>query len=48
MEYFYDLHGWLLVRDVSVTASGMSDDADIIIEVNGVHLRKLTCTGNCL
>ena len=48
MEYFYDLHGWLLVRDVRVTASGMSDDADVIIEVDGVHLRKLTCTGNCL
>ena len=48
MEYFYDLHGWLLVRDVRVTASGMSDNTDIIVEVDGVHLRKLTCTGNCL
>ena len=48
MEYFYDLHGWLLVRDVRVTASGMSDNTDIIVEVDVVHLRKLTCTGNCL
>ena len=26
----------------------MSNDADVIVEVDGVHFRELTCTGNCL
>ena len=48
MEHWYDLHGRFLIRNIGITTSGMSDDADVIIEVDGVHLRKLTCTGNCL
>ena len=48
VEYRHDFHGWFLVGDGSVTASGMSDDADVIVEIDGVQLRKLACTGNCL
>ena len=48
VEYLNDLHGWFLIGDISITASGVSDDADVIVEVDGVHLRKLTGTGNCL
>ena len=48
VEYRHDFHGWFLVGDVRVTASGMSDDADVIVEIDGLHLRKLACTGNCL
>ena len=48
VEYRHDFHGWFLVGDVSISTSGMSNDADVIVEIDGVHLRKLACTGNCL
>ena len=33
---------------LAITTSRMTDNADVIIEVDGVHFRKLACTGNCL
>ena len=48
MEYWYNLHGRFLIRDIRISTPGMSDDADIIVEVDGIHLRKLACTGNGL
>ena len=49
MEYFYDLHGGLMCqRDVRIAGSGVADDADVLIEINGVHLGQLSHTGNGL
>ena len=48
MEHWYDLHGRFLIRNISITTSGMTDNADVIIEINGIHLGKLACAGNCL
>ena len=39
VEYLYDLHGRLMCqRDVRIAGSGMTDDTDIFVEINGIHL----------
>ena len=49
MEYLNDLHGGLMCqRDIRIAGSGMTDDADILVEINGVHLGQLSHTGDRL
>ena len=49
VEYLYDLHGRLMCqRDVRITGSGVTDDTDVFIEINGVHLGQLSHAGNRL
>ena len=44
MKYGNDFHGWLLgLRDVEVARAGVTDDTDILGEVNAVHLCQ--CAG---
>ena len=39
VEYLYDLHSRLMrQRDVRIAGSGMTDDTDIFVEINGIHL----------
>ena len=38
VEYLNDLHGRLLVRNISIAGSAVTDDSDIVIEVDGIHL----------
>ena len=47
VEYLNDLHGWLLCRDISIAASRVTNDTDVIVKVDGVHFRKLSCSRNC-
>jgi len=49
VEYLNDLHGGLMCqRDIRIAGSGMTDDADILVEINGVHLGQLSHTGDRL
>ena len=44
MEHRYNLHRWLLgLRDVEVTRTRVSDDADILGEVDRIHLSQRSC-----
>ena len=43
VEHGHDLHGGLLLdRDRSIARARVTDDANVLVEVDGVHLGKLT------
>ena len=48
MEHLHDLHGRFLIRDVCISRTAVTDDCNIIIKVNGVHLSKLSRTRDSL
>ena len=48
MEHGHDLHGGLLLGNVSITGTGVADDADILVKVDGVHLAQLAAACNGL
>lgn len=41
VENFYNLHGRFLAGNVCIAGSAVSDDGDIVVEVNRVHFRQL-------
>ena len=49
MEHRHDLHGRLFsLRDVGIAGAGVADDADILVEINRVHLAQLAAAGDRL
>ena len=49
VEHRHDLHGRLFsLRDVGIAGAGVADDADVLVEVNGVHLAQLAAAGDRL
>ena len=49
VEHGHNLHGRLSGRgDVGVAGAGVADDADVLIEVDGVHLAQLAAARNGL
>ena len=49
VEDIHDLHGgFLRGGDRRVAGSAVADDADVLVEVNGVHLGELACSGDGL
>ena len=47
MEHRHDLHGRLLLGNIGIAGTGVTDDADILVKVDGVHLAQLAaaCDG---
>ena len=40
MKYIYDFHRWLSrLRDIRISGTRMTDNANIIVEIDGIHLR---------
>ena len=49
VEYGHDLHSRLLrLRNVRVAGAGVTDDANVLVKVNGVHFGQLAGAGNGL
>lgn len=48
VEHRHDLHGGLLLGNVGIAGTGMADDADILVKVDGVHLTQLAAACNGL
>ena len=48
VEYGYDLHGGFLCRNIRIAGAAMTDDADVLVKVDRVHLTELAHTGNGL
>ena len=49
VEDIHDLHGGLLCcGDGRVTGSAMADDADVLVEIDGIHLGELAGSGDGL
>ena len=48
VKYRHDLHSGLFGGNIGVAGAGMADDADVLIEVDGVHLGQLAGAGDGL
>ena len=48
MEHRHDLHGGLFLGDVGIAGTGVTDDADVLVKIDGVHLAQLTAACNGL
>ena len=49
MEHGHDLHSGLLrLREIGIAGTGVTDDTDILVKVDGVHFGQLTSSGNGL
>ena len=48
MEHLHDLHRGLLRGDIGIAGTTMSNDRDIIVEIDRIHLGQLSGTGNGL
>ena len=48
MKNINDFHGrFFRLRYISISRSGVADNTDILIEIDRIHLRKLTGSGDC-
>ena len=49
VEHLYGLHRRLVRQgDVRIAGAGMTDDTDILVEINGIHLGELSHAGDRL
>ena len=48
VEHRHDLHSGFLRGNVGIPASAVADDADILVEIDGVHLAQLAHAGDRL